>query len=170
MNQTAFGFLILCVITLVTGYAMAGPSDEKGWIACEKNADCTSVELGCWHWQPVNKKYTEAIKAAHPPVCAQSISASPQPTTSCVHHICVNDPHTAKGWPPYYQELARECQKRESPNCCMSSVGAMVRGNYQVTPASGCPAGYAGDSMRCIDSYHWCRPIQKTDTGQIQHS
>ena len=72
-----------------------------------------------------------------------------------------------KDWAPYYQQLARECQKRGSPNCCMASVGAMVKGNYQLTPASGCPDGYVGNMMRCIDSYRWCEPTGKRDPESV---
>lgn len=97
-NRMNVGRLVLCVITLATGYSFADPPVEKGWLTCEKKADCTSVKAGCYYWQPVNKKYAAAMKEAHPPNCELSVPAGPQPTSSCADHLCVNDPYTVKNW------------------------------------------------------------------------
>ncbi len=73
-----------------------------------------------------------------------------------------------KDWSPYFQELARECQKRQSPNCCMASLGAMVKGNYRLAPSSGCPAGYVGNMAKCIDSYRWCEATVNSNPQAVQ--
>ena len=81
----------------MTGRGDAAPSDEIPWLACEKDADCTSVELGCYYWQPVNAKYAEDMKK-YMSACAKSVEAGPQPSSRCADHLCVDDPYTVKYW------------------------------------------------------------------------
>src|ERR1035437_9207957 len=87
-----FGCLFLCALILATRFAFAGPSDENEWLTCEKNADCTSVTVGCYRWAPVNKQFAAEMKQEGMVSCKKSVDPGPQPTTSCVNHLCVNDP------------------------------------------------------------------------------
>ncbi len=54
--------------------------------------------------------------------------------------------------PSDYDTLAKACQTRQSPGCCLASVKAMRAGHYPLAPPEGCPAGSQPDKMRCIDS------------------
>ena len=72
----------------LAGQARAWPADEKDWLACKKDADCTSVKLGCSYWQPVNKKYAKAMKEKYPVSCLQTLPAGPQPPPYCISHMC----------------------------------------------------------------------------------
>jgi hypothetical protein len=74
------------------------PADEKEWLACEKDADCTSVQLGCYYWQPVSKAHAEDMRTKYMSACTASVFPGPQPSLSCVGHVCVNDPYTVKYW------------------------------------------------------------------------
>ena len=74
------------------------PSDRRAWLACGKDADCTSVELGCYYWQPVSKEFAAEMKAAYPPVCAKSVLAGLQPPARCVERLCANGPFTVRFW------------------------------------------------------------------------
>lgn len=60
----------------------------------------------------------------------------------------------------YYQELASRCRESASANCCIASVEAMKAGNYTLAPETGCPEGFQGNMLRCIDSLKWCEPIK----------
>ena len=64
----------------------------------------------------------------------------------------------------YYDNLANECKSKQSESCCLASVGAMKQGNYTIEPQGGCPVGYQPNMMRCIDSYRWCQPVEKSVT------
>ncbi|TSC74891.1 MAG: hypothetical protein G01um101430_708 [Parcubacteria group bacterium Gr01-1014_30] len=45
----------------------------------------------------------------------------------------------------------------------------MKAGNYTLAPQEGCPAGYQPNMMRCIDSFRWCQPVEKsTNNAQTQ--
>lgn len=92
-----FGCLIL--VTWVSVKAVYG-ADGKSWLlTCDKDSECTSVERGCWRWQPVNRKfkYIEAAKKAFDS-CMQSVAPGPQPPPRCVDHQCVNGSYTVKSW------------------------------------------------------------------------
>jgi hypothetical protein len=67
----------------------------------------------------------------------------------------------------YYEKLANECKSKQSESCCLASVEAMKQGGYTLAPAEGCPAGYQPNMMRCIDSFRWCQPVEKT-TNNVQ--
>ena len=59
----------------------------------------------------------------------------------------------------YYQKLAKECESKGSPNCCLSSVGSMQAGNYKLKPEEGeCPEEMKPNGLTCIDSFEWCEP------------
>jgi hypothetical protein len=60
-------------------------------------------------------------------------------------------------WPEYYRHLAENCR---SKGCCISSVRNMVQGNYELSPETGCPDGFKGNQLMCIDSYKWCESIE----------
>jgi hypothetical protein len=59
------------------------------------------------------------------------------------------------GFPDYYKQLAEKCSSR---GCCLSSVRYMVKGNFKLSPESGCPDDMQGNMLKCIDSYKWCEP------------
>ena len=65
----------------------------------------------------------------------------------------------------YYDKLANECKSKQSESCCLASVEAMKQGGYTLAPAEGCPAGYQPNMMRCIDSFRWCQPEEKSATN-----
>ena len=92
--------LAFCLI-MVTGFTLAAPSVKKEWSACDNNDECTSVEGGCYYWQPVNRYYANAMKTALFTSCKKSIDPGPQPISSCVSHLCVNNPYTMGGVNPY---------------------------------------------------------------------
>lgn len=60
----------------------------------------------------------------------------------------------------YYKQLAENCKSKGSQGCCMSSVRNMLNGNFKLSPESGCPKGYHGNMLKCVDSYKWCEPIE----------
>jgi|TARA_B100001971_G_C17795703_1_gene336804 hypothetical protein len=67
--------------------------------------------------------------------------------------------------PDYYQQLALECESKGSYSCCMASVNNMANGNYKLAPGdtlveSGCPDGFQGNMLKCIDSFRWCESIE----------
>ncbi|MDE2290815.1 MAG: hypothetical protein KGL53_01925, partial [Elusimicrobia bacterium] len=55
--------LCAALLAATASAAPAKPSEHAQWQACRKDADCTSVELGCWYWQPVSKAHAEDMKA-----------------------------------------------------------------------------------------------------------
>jgi hypothetical protein len=83
---------VLILLIVAAGYAFAASAENKEWLVCEKDADCTSVELGCSYWQPVNKKYVTEMKTAGPAACLKSVPVCPQPTPRCADQVCVNNP------------------------------------------------------------------------------
>jgi|GEM_PF-4120246 len=95
---TRVPFIAFCIAILASGFVFSDTRDQKAWIACEMGIDCTSIEIGCWQWKPVNKNYIDEMKAAYPPNCDKSFPAGPQPTSSCVNHSCINNPYTGQFW------------------------------------------------------------------------
>jgi hypothetical protein len=85
--------LVFCMTTL-----FAEPPVKNKWLVCEKNSDCTSVVFGCWYWQPLNKTHGAPLQGRYVGACTQSLPPGPQPTSSCVDHMCVNNPYTGKYW------------------------------------------------------------------------
>ena len=95
----------LGVILLFTAFIPAGvfASEEVGgpiddhpeWLTCASSSECTSVKLGCYYWQAINRKYSSSAPVSS---CKKSNSPGPQPTASCVDHSCVNDPFTVRDW------------------------------------------------------------------------
>ena len=94
-------FILLCAFfTATVAFATDEPSvllldDHPEWLTCASALECTSVKLGCWYWQPINKKFSSSVGSS---ACATSRPAGPQPTGRCVNHQCVNDPFTVKNW------------------------------------------------------------------------
>lgn len=62
----------------------------------------------------------------------------------------------------YYDKLANECRGKQSKNCCLASVRAMKAGNYTLAPQNNCPADYQLNMLKCIDSFRWCQPVEKS--------
>jgi hypothetical protein len=97
-------FITLCVLASVTGLAAAAPTASSGppvpqkWLACEKDADCTAVEVGCYYWQPVTRQHAISMKRTYSTGCKKSAPAGPKPPTSCAQRQCVNGPYTVRYW------------------------------------------------------------------------
>ena len=89
--------LFLIVYSYAT-YSHAAPADETAWISCTKDADCTSVKLGCWYWQPVNKSHAEDMRKKYVLGCLKSTNIGPQPTPRCDQGVCINSPYTVGYW------------------------------------------------------------------------
>ncbi|SRR6266700_5412476 len=92
-----FWYVILAVFMAMS---TAQSADEKSWLrACEQDTDCTSVDSGCWRWQPVNQefKYIESVKSLFTD-CNESLMSGPQPTSRCIKQQCVNDPYVVRDW------------------------------------------------------------------------
>ncbi len=59
--------------------------------------------------------------------------------------------------PDYYQDLAKQCKGKK--DCCMKSLEIMAENDYKLIPEGGCPEGFQGNGLECIDSYGWCEPM-----------
>ncbi len=67
----------------------------------------------------------------------------------------------------YYEKLAQECQQKSSPDCCLSSLEAMKKDNaHKINAGDMCSYGYKKESMLCIDSFSWCRPLSINETSK----
>ena len=77
-----------------------------------------------------------------------------------VAYFYMNHKPDISGFSDYYKTLAKECESKQSYGCCMSSVNDMAYGNYQLAPETGCPEGFQGNALRCIDTFKWCEPIK----------
>ena len=61
----------------------------------------------------------------------------------------------------YYNLLESKCAGN---SCCVSSLKAMRENNYKEADENGkCPKGFYMDMMKCITSYQWCVPREKTN-------
>jgi len=112
--------VLLGAVTLVAGLAFAYPSDHKDWMACAKDDDCTSVELGCYYWQPVNRKHAAEMKTQGPPACSASVPSGPQPLVHCLHQVCEND-YRGRDWHYHGDELVD--QRIDS---CLEAAGLTI--------------------------------------------
>ena len=61
---------------------------KEEWKSCEVDDDCTAGVLGCYYWQPVNKKYVKDLIKTYFTGCLQSINPGMQPVTACVEKKC----------------------------------------------------------------------------------
>jgi hypothetical protein len=93
-----FNWLLLCCIVTVAANIYAAPPNQKEWLACDENADCTSVTVGCYRWAPVNKQHAADMKREGFVPCKKSVDPGPQPIASCVDHMCVNDGYRGRDW------------------------------------------------------------------------
>jgi hypothetical protein len=92
------GIILAVTFGVIATSVWAAPADEKQWLTCEKNSDCTSIELGCYYWQPVNVHFVKDMKVAYSAACEKSLEAGPKPENSCIDHACINTPYTVKFW------------------------------------------------------------------------
>lgn len=60
----------------------------------------------------------------------------------------------------YYENLAKECEAKDSYDCCMSSLEQMESNDYQLEPDGGCSEGLTKNQLRCADSFIWCEPTE----------
>lgn len=99
MKNKSLAILFLLVLFVLRNNLIAAqPSEEKEWLTCATSEDCTSVELGCWYWQPVNKVYTKAMRDKYPPHCRVSLPPGPRPPAQCHDYRCINASYTGKYW------------------------------------------------------------------------
>lgn len=56
----------------------------------------------------------------------------------------------------YYRHLSRECLKRDSVSCCMTSLRRMMAHHAREASPEGCAEGFQPNMLRCIDSFRWC--------------
>lgn len=73
------------------------------------------------------------------------------------------EPKNAENFAPNIIELAKDCEKKLSRNCCLASVKRIKEGSYLLSKAqtlrdAKCPEGYFADTLRCKDSFIWCAP------------
>jgi hypothetical protein len=126
-------FMLLYVFfTSTVAFAIeesSGPLDDHPeWLTCASASECTSVKLGCYYWQPINKNYfsdTIGVGSA----CLKSILAGPQPTVTCVNHQCVNEPFTVRYWARLesYQKFQLVMSRVE--DCRQATVGVSISGD-----------------------------------------
>src|SRR3989442_15251897 len=91
------GVVASCILFLASSNALAVLEDEEKWLACETDGECTSVKLGCYYWQSVNKAYAAAMEKRHRTGCKKSRSAGPRPHSSCFNNLCVKF-YTGEDW------------------------------------------------------------------------
>lgn len=58
------------------------------WLACQADADCAVVEIGCTYWQPVNTKSKDAMTARYREICGRNLPPGPKPEVSCTENVC----------------------------------------------------------------------------------
>lgn len=64
--------------------------------------------------------------------------------------------HYSKEDQTYYRQLNRQCFKKESAGCCITSVRQMMVKHAQLVPPEGCADGFVPNMLRCPDSFRWC--------------
>src|SRR4051812_22317057 len=93
--MTRIGMTVLIVATGCSysrSFDIAGPPIPHEWLVCAKDSDCTSVEVGCYSWQPVNKIYASEAKRRGSIACKKSMPAGPQTPAMCVENMCMKGP------------------------------------------------------------------------------
>ena len=108
----------------------SGPLDDHPeWFTCASASECTSVRLGCYYWQPINKNFSSSVGSSS---CTKSRPAGPQPTGSCVNHQCVNDPFTVKNWSELepYQKFELVMSRVEA---CGQASGGFSNDGYSIS-------------------------------------
>ncbi len=66
----------------------------------------------------------------------------------------------------YYQNLRKECEQKTSKSCCLASVEAMKKDNAHKINGDVCSYGYKKESMLCVDSFTWCKPLTINETSK----
>jgi hypothetical protein len=96
MKKNLIGFFLILGVSLAAYFILrnnfttfGGTIGETKWLACEVDSDCTHIDLGGDSWQPVNKKFADAMEKKYGR--ARSIGIGPpwpMPTPKCVNHKC----------------------------------------------------------------------------------
>lgn len=127
-------FILLCEfftanVALATEEASGPLDDHPEWFTCASASECTSVRLGCYYWQPINKNFSSSVGSSS---CTKSRPAGPQPTGSCVNHQCVNDPFTVKNWSELepYQKFELVMSRVEA---CGQASGGFSNDGYSIS-------------------------------------
>lgn len=129
-------FILLCEfftanVALATEETSGPLDDHPEWFTCASASECTSVKLGCYYWQPVNRHFVSAAAGTWIG-CLQSISAGTQPTGSCVNHQCVNDPFTVKNWAQLEPHQKFELVMSRVDECGQAS-GGLSNDGYSIS-------------------------------------
>lgn len=115
MKKVYLGFIVLGFLFSSSGYAddltlkdSFKPTETKSedvrrheqnlslarWTACQKTSECGVAEIGCYYWQPVNKKFARVMQRDwfQNHGCLSSVSAGPIPNVACVDRVCKEVP------------------------------------------------------------------------------
>jgi hypothetical protein len=68
-----------------------------------------------------------------------------------------------------YNRLEKECENKDSPNCCKAAVKTMRAHGYFLKPAEGCPSGYRMEMLRCHSTPQWCEPVDTKGKQKVEH-
>ena len=87
--------IVIFTLLYVSSYAEVDSADREDvydqWKACETDGDCGVAEIGCYHWEAVNKKYAHHMLndyySSH--ICLASSGPGPIPNVACVEKMCV---------------------------------------------------------------------------------
>jgi len=144
VRRICFGLILTYGLLIpVVAFSTEEPSgpldDHPEWLTCASSSECTSVKLGCYYWQPINRKYAASAPAS---ACSKSNLPGPQPTVSCVDHRCENDPFTVREWLQLesYQKYQLVSARVE---VCRQAAG--------LTPRSGDDASWTTRYMAVLD-------------------
>lgn len=59
----------------------------------------------------------------------------------------------------YYEQLAAQCESKDSIECCMASLNTMQTNEYDLAIEHLCPEGLRVNTLKCKGAYEWCEPI-----------
>ncbi len=120
MQSHVKSLFLVPVFLLVALGSYAAPVDESAWIACENDTQCTSVELHCSYWQPVNSLHVNDMKAKYTSSCIHPASSDPQPFSGCTNHMCVNESYTIHNWRNFALSEKSEMVDKQILTCLKS--------------------------------------------------
>ena len=107
-------------VTLVVIYAVF--SDDS--LECKDDQDCTIIEVGCYHWEPINITHEEErLQKELYFSCTASEDPGPKPDAYCIDRKCTlirTEHHWQKmDWPVkkgFTNPIAESCLKKSGVN------------------------------------------------------
>jgi hypothetical protein len=63
--------------------------DEKGWVACESDSECTSIPANCGIPVAVNKRFTDQARQVVSQDCNSMFGQIFPVAAKCLHHECM---------------------------------------------------------------------------------